>query len=180
MGKRALDRYTPTAVTLHWLIAALIVATIPLGWYVASLRISPLKLQLVSYHKWIGVTIFLLAAARLGWRTANRPPAPLPAPTWQQRTADVVHWSLYGLMFALPLSGWLFSSAAGVPTVYFGVWQLPDFVARDRALASTLHLTHQIFGWLLMGLLLLHVAAALKHQFVDRDGLMRRMSFRLE
>ena len=180
MGDRVLNRYTRTAVSLHWLIAALIIATIPLGWYVASLRISPLKLQLVSYHKWIGVTVFLLALARLGWRMANRPPAALPAAAWQQRTADVVHWSLYGLMFVLPLSGWLFSSATGVPTVYFGVWQLPDLVARDRALASGLHLVHQVFGWLLMGLLLLHVAAVLKHHLVDQDGLMKRMSFRVE
>lgn len=164
-------------MTLHWVIAALIVTTIPLGWYVASLRISPLKLQLVSYHKWIGVTIFFLALLRLGWRAGNQPPAPLPAPAWQQRTANVVHWSLYLLIFALPLSGWLFSSAAGVPTVYFGAWQLPDLVGRDRALASTLHFAHQVFGWLLIALLVLHVGAVLKHQYFDRDELMKRMSF---
>ena len=167
-------------MTLHWLIAALIIATVPLGWYVASLRLSPLKLQLVSYHKWIGVTIFLLALVRIGWRTANRPPAPLPAPMWQQRTAAVVHWSLYLLLFALPLSGWLFSSATGVPTVYLSVWQLPDLVGRDRALASTLRSAHEILGWLLLALLMLHVAAVLKHHFLDRDALMRRMSFRTE
>ncbi|HQR19346.1 MAG TPA: cytochrome b [Burkholderiaceae bacterium] len=170
-------RYSRTAVALHWLVATCIVATIPLGWYVASLRLSPLKLQLVSYHKWIGVTIFMLAIARLAWRSVSAAPPPLPAPAWQMRAASVVHWSLYGLMFALPLSGWIFSSATGVPTVYLGLWQLPDLVARDRALASTLRWAHQALGWLLLSLVLVHVAAVLKHQFVDRDGLLRRMGF---
>ncbi|HTN49200.1 MAG TPA: cytochrome b [Burkholderiaceae bacterium] len=177
MATTVQDRYSNAAVALHWLIAVLIFASFPLGWISASLRLSPLKLQLVSYHKWVGVTVFIVAIARLVWRSVSAAPRPLAAPAWQHRAADLVHWSLYALMFALPLTGWIFSSATGVPTVYLGLWQLPDVVGRDRALASVLRSAHEALGWALLALVLAHAAAALKHHFVDRDGLLRRMSF---
>lgn len=168
-------RYTRTAVLLHWLTAALIFAAFPLGWIVDAMRLSPLKLQLVSYHKWIGVTVLLLAAARLLWRLAHRPPPLAAQPAWQRRAAGVVHAAFYALLLALPVSGWLYSSAAGVPTVYLGLWQLPDLVARDRALAAALRDAHEAIGVLLLALVAVHLAAVVKHQFVDRDGLLQRM-----
>lgn len=169
------QRYSAVAIALHWLVAAALVATFPLGLYMADLPDSPRKLELAAYHKWIGVTVFALMAARLAWRLARRPP-PLPTmPAWQRRAAASAHWGLYALLLAMPLSGWLYSSAAGVPTVYLGLWPLPDLVGEDDALAARLKLAHQGLAFALLGLVVVHVAAALKHHFVDRDGLLGRM-----
>jgi cytochrome b561 len=169
-------RYSGVAIALHWLVAGAIVATFPLGLYMADLPLSPRKLQLVSYHKWIGVTVLALMCLRLAWRLTHRPP-PLPpaVPAWQRRAAMIAHWALYVLLLAIPLSGWLYSSAAGVPTVYLGLWQLPDLVGKDRGLADALKLAHKSLNFALLGLVVVHVAAALKHHFVDRDGLIARM-----
>ena len=109
----------------------------------SDLALSPLKLKLISYHKWLGVTVFLLAAARLAWRATHTPP-PLPAamPAWQRYAAHGLHHLLYVLMFAIPLSGWLMSSAKGFQTVYFGVLPLPDLIGKDKALGDVLKEVH--------------------------------------
>ena len=119
------ERYTRTAVVLHWLVFIMIAGGAALAFYMTDLPLSPLKLKYYSWHKWIGVSIFIAAAVRLLWRLARRAPAlPTAVPVWQQRAADAMHCLLYVLMFAIPLSGWLYSSAAGVQTVYFGI--IPD------------------------------------------------------
>lgn len=168
-------RYGGVAIALHWFVAAAVFATFPLGLYMAELPLSPRKLQLVSYHKWIGVTVFGLMCARLAWRLTHGPPPPLAMPAWQRRAAAGVHCALYALLLAIPVSGWLYSSAAGVPTVYLGLLQLPDLVGKDKALADLLRLAHIALNFTLLGLAVVHVAAAIKHHFVDRDGLLRRM-----
>lgn len=176
MSSSASPRYSSVAIALHWAIAAAIFCTFPLGVYMADLPLSPRKLQLVSYHKWVGITLLALACARLAWRLGHTPPALPPGmPAWQRRAATGAHWALYALIFAIPLSGWMYSSAVGVPTVYFGLWQLPDLVGRDKALAAALKLAHQALNFTLLAIVVVHVAAALKHHFVDRDGLLRRM-----
>jgi cytochrome b561 len=121
------------------------------------------------------VTILVLSAARLLWRLTHRPPAQQPMPTWQARTSKAAHLGLYVLFFAVPLAGWAYSSAAGFPVVWFGVLPLPDFVPVDKSLASALKETHELLAWGLALTIGLHVAAALKHQFIDHDGLLRRM-----
>jgi cytochrome b561 len=168
-------RYSGPAIALHWLIAAAIFATFPLGLYMADLPLSPRKLQLVSFHKWIGVTVLALMCLRLGWRLTHRPPPLPPVPAWQRRAARAAHWALYALLLGIPLTGWLYSSAAGVPTVYLGLWQLPDLVGKDKALAEALRLVHKSLNFALLALVVVHVAAAVKHHFADRDGLLGRM-----
>jgi cytochrome b561 len=169
-------RYGAVAIAFHWLVAAALFVTFPLGLYMADLPLSPRKLALVSYHKWIGVTVLALMSLRLAWRLTHRPPPlPLAMPAWQGRAATLAHWALYGLLLAIPLSGWLYSSAVGVPTVYLGLWQLPDLVGKDKALAEALKLAHKALNFTLLALVVVHVAAALKHHFVDRDGLLARM-----
>lgn len=169
-------RYDALTVSLHWLVAVLIFGGFGLGWYMVDLPVSPDKLRYYAWHKWIGVTVFGLALLRGLWRLIHTPP-PLPAgtPAWQRHAAQTTHALLYGLMLAIPLSGWLFSSASGFPTVYLGWVQLPDLVARDQELAALLKSVHLYLNYTLAALVALHVAASLKHQFVDRDGLLARM-----
>ena len=169
-------RYTRTAVTLHWLIVLLIFATFPLGVYMHDLPLSPYKLRLYSYHKWIGVTIFMLAVIRLSWRVTHRPP-PLPdtMPKWERFAAESVHYLLYALIFIIPISGWLMSSAKGVQTVWFGVLPLPDLIGKDKFLGDLLHEVHEALNLGLLGLVLAHAGAALKHHFIQHDDILARM-----
>ncbi len=172
------DRYTRTAVALHWLVALLIFVAFPLGVYMHELPVSPERLRLYSYHKWIGVTIFLLVAVRLTWRAAHTPPA-LPAgiAAWQRRASAIVHGLLYGLMLAIPLSGWLMSSAKGFQTVWFGVVPLPDLLEKNRELGELLAGVHQALNFTLLVLVILHVAAALQHHFIERQPFLQRMGW---
>jgi len=167
--------YTGVAMALHWLLAVMIVGSFSVGLYMVDLPFSPQRLKLYNWHKWAGVIILTLSAARLLWRLTHRPPANAPMPAWQARAAHAAHLTLYALFFAVPLMGWAYSSAAGFPVVLFGMLPLPDFVPVSRELADALKPWH---GWLAKGLaavVLLHVAGALKHHFIDRDGLLRRM-----
>lgn len=170
------NRYTTAAIHLHWLLAVALAGTFALGIYMHDLPLSPEKLKLYSWHKWAGVTIFLLAIARLAWRATHRPPAaPVGMPAWQRRAAEAVHGLLYVLMFAVPLTGWLMSSAKGYQTVYFGVLPLPDLLAKDPELGETLKTVHMSLNFVFAGLVLAHVGAALKHHLIDRDGVLARM-----
>ncbi len=168
--------YTRTAIALHWLTLVLIACGFALAIYMVDLPLSPQKLKYFSWHKWIGVTVFMLAVARLAWRL--RHPAPLqPAiiPEWQRRAATAMHAVLYVLILVIPITGWLYSSAAGVPTVYLGMVQLPDLLAKDKALAEQLKLAHITLNYTMLTLVVIHAAAALKHHVVDRDDVLRRM-----
>jgi cytochrome b561 len=169
-------RYTAVAIALHWIVAAVIAFTFGLGLYMANLPASPLKLRLYSYHKWIGVTIFLLVVFRLLWRLTHRVPAPPPQmPRWQRIAAGISHVMLYVLTLVIPLSGWMFSSASGFKVMYLGKIPLPDLVGKDKALAEQLLLTHELLNYFMAAVVVLHVAAALKHHWVDRDDVLQRM-----
>lgn len=168
-------RYHGTAIALHWVMAVLIAGTFALGLYMTELELSPQKLKLYSWHKWAGVTVFMLLWLRLVARLIKRPPPPLPAPAWQQRAAHWVHVALYALMFVLPLSGWITSSAAGFQTVWFGVLPLPDLVAKNRPLFEALKEVHEALANGLALAVGLHVAASIKHHVIDRDDTMARM-----
>jgi len=133
-------------------------------------------LQLFSYHKWLGVTVFLIVVIRVIWRATHTPPAlPDSIAVWQQRAAHGLHHLLYVLMFAIPVTGWLMSSAKGVPTVYLGLIPLPDLLGKDKALGHLLENIHATLNYLMLALLVLHVAAALKHHFIERDDTLARM-----
>ncbi|MBK9234836.1 MAG: cytochrome b [Rhodoferax sp.] len=174
------QRYSTTAIALHWLSALAVLGLLMVGWYMADLPLSPLRLKLFNWHKWAGVSVLGLTLLRLLWRWTHRPPA-LPAellgqtPTWQLRLAGATHAALYGLLLLVPLIGWARSSAAGFSIVLFGVLPLPDLLPKDTALAELVKPWHAVSAYSLCALIALHVAAALKHQFVDKDGLMRRM-----
>ncbi|HET6265052.1 MAG TPA: cytochrome b [Usitatibacter sp.] len=169
--------YTRTAIALHWIVAALILFNLAFGLYIVEvLPLSPQKLKLFSYHKWIGVTVFLLAAARVLWRVFHPAPAlPAAMKPWEIRAAHASHALLYVLFFAAPLSGWLFSSAAGFQTVYLGVLPIPDLLGKNRELADVLKVMHHWINYALAALVVLHAAAALKHHLIDRDDVLVRM-----
>lgn len=168
-------RYTGPAIALHWLLALAIVGSFSMGLYMTELPISPQRLKLYNWHKWAGICILSLSALRLLWRLTHQPPADVPMPAWQRRASHAVHGLLYVLFFAVPLAGWAYSSAAGFPVVVFGVLPLPDFVSPDKALAEAIKPLHKTLAFALAALVLAHVGAALKHHFVDRDGLLGRM-----
>ena len=173
------QRYSATAIALHWLTALLIVTQFTLGLSMVDLPISRQKLQWYAWHKWIGITVFLLTCARLAWRVSHNPPLPPPMPRWQLRVARISHGFLYALLLVIPLSGWVYSSATGVQVVYLGLIPLPDLVPKDRELAVVLRIVHVTLDFTLLALVCIHMAAALKHHFADHDTVLTRMLPRL-
>lgn len=172
----ATHHYTSTAKLLHWLMAILIFGLLALGFYMQDLPLSPDKLKLYSWHKWAGVTAFVLVGFRLLWRFTHRPP-PLPdsMPKIMQFAAHAGHLALYGLMLAIPLSGWLMSSAKGFQTVWFGVLPLPDLLEKNKEVGDLLALVHQSLNLLFVAVLAGHIGAALKHHFIDKDDILTRI-----
>ena len=169
-------RYTGTAIALHWIAALFILANLAFGLYVSGLAVSPAKLRYISWHKWIGVTIFILAATRLAWRLRHPAPAlPSTMPDWERRAAQASHLLLYALFFSAPLTGWLYSSAAGFQTVYLGMLPIPDLLSRNRELADILKVVHRWINYSMAGLIVVHAAAAIKHHVHDRDDVLVRM-----
>jgi cytochrome b561 len=173
-------RYSLTAIVLHWVLGLAILGMFGVGLYMTDLPFSPTRLKLYNWHKWAGITLLALAVVRLLWRVTHRPPA-LPSaiadamPAWQRWAHHGTHHALYALFFVVPLIGWAYSSAAGFPIVVFGVLPLPDFVPVDKALAELIKPFHEISAFALVGLAGLHIAAAFKHQWIDKDGLISRM-----
>ena len=169
-------RYTRVAIALHWLIALAIFANLALGFYMADLDVSPQKLRLYSYHKWLGVTVFLLVLVRVAWRLTHRPPALPGTMRWWERTAaGVTHTLLYVLTLSVPLTGWLHSSTKGFKTVYLGLLPIPDLLGKDAVLAPTLRDWHENLNLIMLALVILHVGAALKHMLVGHDDVFGRM-----
>ncbi len=168
-------RYDGVAQALHWVVVVLIVTAFGVGLWMVDLPLLQ-RLRVVPLHKSIGVVIFFLVVVRLAWRWTHPAPAlPYSMPAWERHAARVTHWLLYVLMIAVPLSGWLMSGALGIATVPFGLARLPDLIARDRELGETLKIVHFALNKTLLALIAMHAAAALKHYFVDRDGVLERM-----
>ncbi len=170
------QRYGGIAQGLHWLIAALILGMFGLGWYMVRLPLSVQKFDLYQLHKWFGITIFALAALRLLWRLWHpAPPLPAGMPAWERTAARISHGLLYALLFVQPTVGFLQSNAANFPVVLWGVLPLPALIGPDEPLSETLLQLHHLGAFLFMLLVLVHVAAALRHHFLLKDDVLRRM-----
>ncbi len=172
------------AIAFHWLMASLILFMLGLGLYMHELPLSdPATFQLFQLHKSIGFVVLALAVFRLVWRLVNpAPKLPSGMKSWEKLAAHLGHIGLYALMFALPLSGWLMVSASpwGIPTVVFNVLPVPhlpvpEMLGTKEAAEATLKSVHALAAYLLIALLVAHIAAALKHHFVARDATLKRM-----
>lgn len=180
------QRYTAVAIALHWSIALLIIGMIAVGWIMEDMAGGPgsPKTAIIQIHKSIGITILLLTIARIVWRLMNPPPPEPAMPKWQAFLASSVHILLYALMIAMPLTGWIMASAeiAQHETRFFGTVEMyvPGIASlpaeTQKGVADTMDMLHSRLAWVIIGLLVLHVAGALKHQFVDKDGLLARMA----
>jgi cytochrome b561 len=172
----AAARYGGVAQALHWLVAALVLSQFGLGWTMSDLPLSQLKFDLYQLHKSLGLTIFALVVVRLAWRLRH-PPPPLPAslPAWERAAARINHGLFYALLLVQPLIGLLQSNAANFPVVVWGVLPLPALIGSDEALGETLVEVHQTVAAVLLVLIALHVAAALRHHFLLKDDVLRRM-----
>lgn len=180
------ERYTAVAILLHWLIALGILALIVIGLIMTQLQatIGPMEtFKLFQLHKSIGITVLLLAVIRILWRVTHKPPA-LPAhmPAVEKGAAHGLHWLLYGLMLGLPLTGWavVSSSPFNLPTVLYSLIPWPDLpvlphLANKAAVSHVLGWVHAYGAWILIGLLVVHVAAVFRHQIIKRDGVLLRM-----
>jgi len=180
------SRYGAVAMTLHWLIAVLIIFNICLGYYMNDMpNNDPNHFAFVQFHKSTGLTILVLSVLRVMWRWINPfPPLPATMPMWEKAAARFVHGMFYFLIIAIPLAGWAMvsSSPLGLPTMYYGWFEWPQIHAladlpRDQKqhLIGTFRNTHNTLALLMACLIALHVLAALKHQFWDRDTVLKRM-----
>jgi len=171
--------YTRVAIALHWLIAVLVLAQIAWGWWMQEIPKQPPgpRADAFNLHKSCGMVIFALMVARLGWRLGHPPPPLPPLPTWQRALAGTTHALVYVALFVLPLSGYLGSVWSVYPVKFFGI-TLPAWGAKSPALKDLMSQVHLVTGLILGGAIALHIAGALKHALVDRDGLVARMSLR--
>lgn len=169
-------RYTRTARALHWLVALAIAAAFLIAAEFDGLPLTPHKIHLINYHKWVGLTVLWLAIVRMLWRVAHRPPElPPRLHAWEHEAAHAAHAGLYVLMFATPLMGWWLSCAMGFAPNYLGWIRLPSLGAKDKILAELLEPLHVACAWSLVTLACLHATAAVRHHFVHHDGILHRM-----
>lgn len=171
--------YGAVAALFHWIMAILVIALAGLGLYMVRLPdvgFNKEKITLILYHKQFGVLVLGLLALRLGWRLSNRIPRLVETlPDWQKIAARFVHLCFYALMIALPVTGWLMSSAAGIPVSVFELFTLPDLVPFDEFLFKELIEVHKWLGYVLIAFIGVHIGAALRHHFMLKDDTLRRM-----
>lgn len=177
MLKNSEIQYGSVAQALHWVLAALMIGIIAVGYYMGGLADDdPSRGTFYSLHKSTGILILALVIARITWRQFNRqPPLPESVLHWQKRTAHFVHWLLYGFMFAMPLSGWAMSSAAGKPIPFYGFFELPPLIPKGSSYGGLAHDFHVLAWWGLLALITVHIIGAFLHHFYYRDTTLKRM-----
>jgi cytochrome b561 len=170
------SRWGHVSQFLHWLIVALIITQVILANIAEDLPLGMKKLAMFARHKSVGITILALAVIRLVWRWANpTPELPTTLKPYERVLAGLTHFGLYLILFAMPLTGWMMTSARGFPVSWFGFFQLPDFVPKDDTLYKAMKQTHDTLALVLYAIVTLHVLAALKHHFFLKDDVLRRM-----
>ena len=175
-GTTAGPRYTKVAIWLHWAIGLAVITNIALAMLTEGLP-RDIHHAAMDVHKALGMTILALTLLRLLWRLGHRaPPLPAGTPAWEKWTSRVVHLLFYALLILLPLSGWVWMSAREKPIDFFGLFTIPSIVAPDKALADVMHERHEVMGLTMLALVVIHLLAVAKHQFIDRNRQLSRMN----
>ena len=172
--KNSENRFGLIAILLHWIMAVLIIGLLGIGLYMVSLPIGFEKLKLYGWHKEYGFLVLGLVIFRLFWRLINITPH-LSLPWFEIIAARLMHWAFYGFMLAMPITGWLITSAAGLPASFFGLFVLPNLIAPNEEFRQFFELVHKWLGYGLIVAIFLHACAALKHHFIDKDDILKRM-----
>ena len=179
-----MPRYAPLQRIVHWIMALIILPLLASGLYIGFMGFEgatkalggPLRDTLYEYHKTFGLIVLAMVVLRLFMRLElGRPAYDPPLPVWKRLVSALVHYGLYLSLFAMPILGWLATDASNFPVEFFGL-NLPQFIAKDPVMGKSLYAAHEIVGWILTALIVLHIGAALKHWIVDRDGVTRRMN----
>jgi cytochrome b561 len=170
------DRYGVPAQIFHWVIAALIVTQFALAWTADDLPLGAHKLGLLARHKSVGMTVLMLAVLRLAWRVWHpAPPLPTGMKRYERMAARGTHIAFYVLLFAMPLTGWMMSSAKNYSVSWFGLFTWPNLIGKSEPAFDFLKETHDLLSDALFAIAVLHILAALKHHFWDRDEVLLRM-----
>lgn len=172
--KNTENRFGVVAISLHWVMALLIIGMLAVGLYMVNLPVGLQKLKLYGLHKACGFLVLGLVTIRLIWRLLNTTPQ-LSLPWWEKVAARLAHVALYGFMFAMPITGWLVTSAAGFPASFFGLFTIPTLIAPNEELLPWFSMAHEWIAYGLIATILVHTAAALKHHFIDKDDILKRM-----
>ncbi len=175
-GSTAGPRYTKVAIWLHWAIGLSVILNIALAMLTEGMG-RETHMAAMGVHKALGITILALTLIRILWRIGHKaPPLPAGVAAWQRTASKVVHFLFYVLLILLPLSGWVWMSAAGRGIDFFGLFTIPAITGADKALSDVMHERHEVLGLTMLALVVIHILAALKHQFVDRSGVVSRMN----
>lgn len=175
LAKNTPTHFGAVAIFLHWLMAILVIGLLCLGLYMTGLPVSLQKLKFYGWHKEFGVLVFMLVIVRLAWRLSNLTPTLANLPWWEKLGARAMHYAFYIFLFAMPITGWLMSSAAGLPVSFFGLFTLPVVIGADDHLRALLAEIHKWLAYGLIAAIAGHTAAAFKHHFIDQDDILRRM-----
>jgi len=173
--KNTQNRFGLIAIVLHWIMALLMIGLTALGLCMVRMPISVQKLQFYGWHKEFGILVLMLVIVRLTWRLRNMNPSLDAIPAWEELAARSVHWAFYFFMFAMPITGWLITSAADLPVSFFGLFTLPNLVAANEANRVFYSEIHAWVGYAFIAVFCMHTAAALKHHFINSDAILRRM-----
>mgnify|MGYP000040506359 CR=1 FL=1 len=176
MISNSAERWGWVSISLHWITAALIISLAIVGLIMSELPTSAFKMQVFAVHKSFGITVLALTMLRLAWRLFAGTPKDIPGTRLQTLAAKIVHGVMYGVLFAMPLSGWLYNSASGFPLRWFGVISLPKlFTGFNPSIKAFALNMHESLFYVLAGLLLVHASAALYHHYIVRDNTLKRM-----
>jgi cytochrome b561 len=168
--------YGTVTKIFHWTIALLVITLLIVGLTMGELKDMSLKITVINLHKSLGITVLFLILCRFAWHLVSKRPEPVAGLTaWEKRLSRLLHDAFYLLLVAMPLTGWMLSSSFGRPVHVFGLPALPDLVPKDPAAGKIFASRHELIGYIIMGAVALHVAAALKHHFIDKDDVLRRM-----
>lgn len=174
--KNTTERFGLVAQGIHWLMALMIVVMLGVGFYMETMERGPDLFKLMAMHKAVGIIVLVLAVLRVIWVFMNVSPAPLPDhKKWEKVLAKIVQGIMYLAMIAMPLSGWIMSSAGGHAISIFGLFDMPAIVAENKELGKMANQAHGIIAWVLISTIVLHLAGAYKHKLIDKDETMQRM-----